>query len=115
MADHLEGESRKRRWGLLVGNLFSYLVFLVTLAMNGSALFGYLVNPSKYPIGAEMSGLLYSTRGKFMSLTSAMIVLCVAGLTVPMFARNERVRTIVRVAAACSVVVFTAWLTLTVQ
>jgi len=115
MTAHTDIETRKPGWGLIVANVLSYFVFLVTLAINGSELCGYLAKPSQYRMGMEMSGLLYSTRGMFLSLTSGMIVLCAVGLIAPMFVRSARVRTIVRTAVACLVVAFTAWLTSTVQ
>ncbi len=108
-------ESHKTGWGSRAANVLCVLVILAVLAINGADLWGYLSNPGRYPIGAEMAGILYSSRIAFLLLTGGFSLLCGFGLLVPVWTKKPRTRLLIRAVVAFVVVLGMAYLASTVE
>lgn len=99
-------------WRMVV-NVMCMLIIAVGLAINVSDLFGYLMKPGEYPIGAEAAGLRYASRWHFLGATIGATMLYVAGLTIPVFTKNPSRKTAFRLAVASWAVIATAWFVFT--
>jgi ABC-type cobalamin transport system permease subunit len=108
-------ESRKAGWSTRIANALCVLVILAALAINGADLWGYFSNPSRNPIGAEMAGVLYSSRSSFLLLTGGTSMLCGLGLIAPVWTKMPRTRILIRAIVALVVVVGMAYLASTVE
>jgi integral membrane sensor domain MASE1 len=108
-------EDHKAGWAGRIANALSVLAILGVLAISGADVWCYLGNPNRYPIGAEMAGFLYSSRGAFWGLIGMTGVLCGVGLIAPIWAKTPRMRILIRAIVALVVVVGMVWLASTVE